>query len=133
MTAPPEPDTPVAATTLGMSAIAVGVAVASTATPRLFLRTFGLDPATEATGAALLGWRLFAVRTATLGVLAARGNPTARDAFLPVQLMDQATWWWGYRRGELPLRTAAMAAAASGAIIALDLRRRLAPGPVSRS
>lgn len=113
-----------------MAAIALAVAASATLAPRPFLRLFGLGPE-EATGAALLGWRLFAVRTAGIGVLAARGNPTARDAFLPVQVLDQACWWWGHRRGELPLRTALLAATASGAIIGLDLYRRLAPAPVS--
>lgn len=108
--------------TRGMATIGGTVAVATAIAPRRFLALFGLGH--QATGAALLGWRLFAVRTAAISALAARGNAVARDLFLPVQVLDQATWWWGYRRGELPLRTAAMAAAASGAIIALDLRRR---------
>ena len=106
-----------------MAAIAGAVAVASTVAPERLMTLFGL-PAGEATGAAVLGWRLMAVRTASISVLAARGDSAARDVFLPVQLMDQAAWWWGYRQGQLPLRTAALAAAASGAIIALDLTRR---------
>ena len=110
--------------TRAMAGIGLAVAVAAVVAPRTFLRAFGIaDPPS---GATLLGWRLFAARTATLSVLAARGSRTARDAFLPVQLMDQAAWWWGHSRGELPLRTAAMATSASGAIIALDLSRRSA-------
>lgn len=109
--------------TKAMAGIGMSVAVAAVVAPRMFLRTFGI--AEPPTGATLLGWRLFAARTAVLSVLAARGSRTARDAFLPVQLMDQAAWWWGHSRGELPLRTAAMAASASGAIIALDVSRRL--------
>lgn len=108
-----------------MAAIGGTVAIASTLAPKLFLRLFGLGDE-EATGAALLGWRLMAVRTASISVLAARGDSTGRDLFLPVQLMDQAAWWWGYRQHQLPLRTAIMAATASGAIITLDLRRRAA-------
>lgn len=108
--------------TRAMAAIGLGVAAASALAPTLFHRTFGL--AEEPTGSSRLGWRLFAVRTASLSVLAARGDATARDAFLPVQLMDQAAWWWGHRRGELPLRTTLMASVASGAIIALDVHRR---------
>lgn len=110
--------------TRGMAAIGLTVSAASVVAPRLFLRTFGLPPE-QATPAATLGWRLFAVRTAALSVLAAGGNPTARDLFLPVQALDQLSWWTAHRRGDLPLRTAATAAAASGAIIALDLRRRV--------
>jgi len=43
--------------------------------------------------------------------VAAGGNGTARDTFLPAQVLDQATWWWGYSRREIPL----------------DLKRRTAP------
>lgn len=113
---------PVLPETRGMAAIGLSVSLAATLAPGLLFRTFGLsDPPS---GAARLGWRLFAVRTAAISVLAANGNTTARDLFLPVQALDQVSWWWGWSRGEIPLRTAAMAAAASGAIIGLDLRRR---------
>ena len=113
---------PVEPQTRAMAAIGLGVSAASALAPVLFHRTFGLTE--EPTGSSRLGWRLFAVRTATLSVLAAQGNRTARDAFLPVQVMDQAAWWWGRSRGELPLRTTLMASVASGAIIALDVHRR---------
>lgn len=115
----------VEAETKGMAAIGLSVSVAAALLPGTFFRTFGITE--EPSGAAKLGWRLFAVRTATISVLAASGNRTARDTFVPVQLMDQATWWWGYSRRELPLRTAVLATVASGAIVALDLKRRTAP------
>lgn len=111
--------------TRAMAAIGLTVAAAATFVPETFFRTFGISE--PASGAAKLGWRLFAVRTATISVLAAAGNSTARETFLPVQVLDQATWWWGYSRREIPLRTAVLASVASGAIIALDLRRRTAP------
>jgi len=109
--------------TNAMAAIGAGVSVASTVAPRLFFRAFGL-PHEQATPGAILGWRLMAARTATISALAAAGNTTARDVFLPIQILDQAAWWWAASRGELPRRTAVMAATASGAIIALDLARR---------
>jgi hypothetical protein len=112
--------------TLAMAAIGGTVAVASAVAPRRLLRLFGI-PDAQTTGAAVLGWRLMAVRTGAVSLLAARGDATARDLFLPVQLADQAAWWWGHRRGELSLRTAVLAATASGAIVALDLRRRTRP------
>jgi hypothetical protein len=105
-----------------MAAIGGAVSLAAALAPRRFLSVFGV--ADHDNGAGRLAWRLFAVRTATISVLAARGDETAQGMFLPVQLMDQAAWWWGYRRGEVPLRTAGLAAAASGAIIALDVTRR---------
>lgn len=105
-----------------MAAIGGSVAVASALAPRPFLRLFG-TPAADITPAAVLGWRLFAVRTAALTGLAAAGSATARDVFLPVQVLDQLSWW---TTPGLPARTRLMATTASGAIVALDLRRRLA-------
>jgi len=72
--------------TRAMAATGVAVAAAATLIPDTFLRTFGIGG--PASGAAKLGRRLFAVRTATISVLAT---------------------------------------VASGAIIALDLKRRTAP------
>ena len=111
--------------TRGMAALGSTVALGSMFAPARLLRLFGL-PKRDASGAALLGWRLMGIRTATVSVLAARGDKTAQAVFLPVQVMDQAAWWWGYRRGQLPLRTAALAATASGVLIGLDLKRRTA-------
>ena len=108
--------------TRGMAAIGSAVSLASATVPGRFLSLFGIGE--EDNGAGRLAWRLFAVRTGAVCALAAAGNETAQRAFLPIQVMDQAAWWWGYSRGEIPLRTAASAAAASGAIIALDLKRR---------
>lgn len=110
---------------LGMAAIGASVAGASALSPRAFLRAFGIDPA-EVTGAAAFGWRLFAVRTAFLSGLAWRGNSTARDAFLPVQILDQLVFWHAFKTRSIPRRAALLAASTSGAIIALDLRRRRA-------
>ncbi len=109
--------------TTAMAAIGATVATGAAFAPAPLLGLFGI-PRADVSGAAVLGWRLMAVRTAAISALAARGDATARDAFLPVQLLDQAAWWWGHRRGELPLRTAVIASATSGAIIALDLSRR---------
>lgn len=106
-----------------MAAIGGGVSVVATVFPRTFLRLFGVPPG-EVTGAAAFGLRLFAVRTAYISVLALRGNPTARDAFLPVQILDQAVFWHAFATRSIPRRGSALAAAMSGVIIALDLRRR---------
>ena len=105
----------------------IGAAVASGAAlaPRPFLRLFGIAPE-EVTGAAAFGWRLFAVRTGYLSALAFRGNDTARDAFRPVQLLDQAVFWHAFATRSVPRRAALMAAGASGAILVLDGRRRSA-------
>lgn len=84
-----------------------------------------MDP-DEVTGAAELGWRLFAVRTGYLGVRAARGDAAAQAAFLPVQVLDQAVFWHAFAVRSVPRRAAAMAAGASAAIVALDVARRRA-------
>ena len=110
-----------------MAAIGATVAGGAGLAPRSFLRMFGID-ASEVTGAAAFGWRLFAVRTGYLSVLAARGNRLAEDAFLPVQVLDQAVFWHAFATRSVPRRAAVMASAASGAIIALDVVRRRSPG-----
>ncbi|HYP48110.1 MAG TPA: hypothetical protein VEQ61_05685 [Thermoleophilaceae bacterium] len=107
----------------GMAAIGGAVASGSALSPRTFLRRFGLRGA-EVTGAAELGWRLFAVRTAYLSALAASGDEAARRAFLPVQVLDQAVFWQAFATRSVPRRAAVMAATASGVIIVLDLTRR---------
>lgn len=111
--------------TRAMAAIGGGVSVAAAVSPRLMLRAFGI-PAAEVTGAAAFGWRLFAVRTAYISALAARGDATAAAAFLPVQLGDQAVFWHAYARRSVPRRASVLAATTSAAIIALDLQRRRA-------
>lgn len=110
--------------TRAMAAIGGTVSVLTAIAPRTFLRPFGIPPE-EVTGAAAFGWRLFAVRTAYLSALAARGDTTARDAFLPIQILDQAVFWHAYAQRSVPRRAPVLAAVTSGAIIALDLRRRL--------
>ena len=105
------------------AAIALGVAAGSALAPRAFLRVFGIAPE-EVTGAAAFGWRLFAARTGYLGARAWSGDAAARDAFLPVQLLDQAVFWHAYATRSVPRRATVMAAATSGVIVALDLRRR---------
>jgi hypothetical protein len=107
----------------GMAAIGGTVALASAARPRAFLRMFGIAPR-EVTGAAAFGWRLFAVRTAYLSVIAWRGDATARAAFLPIQMLDQVVFWHAFAERSVPRRAALLAAATSGAIVALDVRRR---------
>jgi hypothetical protein len=106
-----------------MASIALVVAAAATFAPRGFLRLFGIDAA-QATGAGTFGWRLFAMRNVWVGVNALRGERWAAEAFLPVQLLDQAVFWQAYASRSVPRRAAVQAAAASGVIIALDVRRR---------
>jgi len=112
--------------TQAMAAIGGTVSVASAMFPRLFLRLFGV-PSREVNGVATFGLRLFAARTAYLSVLALRGNTTARDAFLPIQLLDQVVFWHAFKTRSIPRPGAVLAAAVSGVIVALDVRRRLSP------
>lgn len=110
----------------GMAAIGAGVSVASAVAPARFLRAFGV-PREDVTGAATLGWRLFAVRTAYLSALAWKGDATATDAFCPVQVLDQAVFWHAFSTRSVPRRTSVLAAATSGVIVALDVQRRRSP------
>ena len=107
----------------GMAAIGAAVAVATAFVPRRFLRLFGVAPG-EVTGVGVVGWRLFAVRTAYLSALAWRGDASARGAFLPVQALDQLVFWHAFKIRLIPRGGAALAAVTSGAIVALDVLRR---------
>ncbi|PTL58277.1 hypothetical protein [Paraconexibacter algicola] len=109
------------------AAVALAVAAGVTFAPTPFLRLFGIDAA-EVTGAARFGWRLFAVRNVWVAVRALQGDPSATGAFLPVQLMDQVVFWQAYRARSVPRRAPLMAAATSGLIIALELRRTARTG-----
>jgi hypothetical protein len=106
-----------------MAGIALAVAVIAAISPRIALRLFGTD-SSEVTGAAVFGWRLFAVRIGYLGVLAWRGDRTATNAFLPIQVLDQIVFWHALATGSIRRRTAMLASTTSGAIILLDLLRR---------
>ena len=108
----------------GMALIGLSVLAGAGVSPEQFLRIFGV-PREDVTGSAAFGWRLFAVRTAFISGLAWRGDATARRAFPPVQLLDQAVFWHAFVKRSVPRRAALMAAGASGAIILLDgVRRR---------
>jgi len=109
----------------GMAGIAAIVALGTAFSPRLFFGVFGIRPE-DVNGTALFGWHLFAVRTGLLALLAARGSRTALDAFLPIQLLDQAVFWQAFVTRSVPRRASLMAAAVSALIIAVDLYRRSA-------
>lgn len=113
--------------TRGMALIGGGVSLATALAPRPFLRLFGVRP-DEVTGIAVVGWRLFAARTAAISLLAWRGDPTARALFGPLQAADQVVFWEAFRTRALPRPGAALAASVSGVIVALDLVRRRAGG-----
>jgi len=110
----------------GMAAIGAVVSAGVAISPRTFLRPFGI-PAEEITGAGALGWRLFAARTGYLSARALTGDEPARESFLPVQLLDQGIFWHAFATRSVPRRASALAAATSGAIIALDSIRRRTP------
>ncbi len=103
-----------------MAAIGASVAATSWVAPRVLLRILGL-PAAQSTPATALALRLFAVRTAYVSALTARGDRTATRMFLPVQALDQLAWWDLYRRGELGLRPTLTCSAISAGIVAFGL------------
>jgi hypothetical protein len=103
--------------------IALAVGVGAAVSPRLLLRAYGV-PASEVTGAAVLGWRLFAMRNLAVGVAAWRGDESARAMFLPVQVLDQMAFASAYSSRDLPRPAVLAAMATSGAIVAMDVLRR---------
>jgi hypothetical protein len=110
-----------------MAAIALGVGVGAALSPRTLLRAYGVRP-DELTPAGEFGWRLFAMRNLWMGGLALSGNETMRDAFLPIQVLDQAVFAHAFRTRAVPRPAAALAMATSGAIVVLDLVRRRLQG-----
>lgn len=113
--------------TLALAAMAGPVSVASLAAPGRLLRLFGV-PADELTGATSLGWRLFGVRTGWVVVQSLRGDASATAAYLPLQVADQFVFWQAFATRSVPRRTSVLAAATSGVLVALDLRRRAGAG-----
>lgn len=106
-----------------MAGIAGTVAIGSAFAPRSFLRLFGVAP-DEVTGATRLGFGLFATRNAYIAVQALRDDPAAKAAFLPLQALDQIVFWRAYATRSIPRPGALLAISVSGAIVAVDLRRR---------
>lgn len=109
--------------TTTMAAIAGTVALGSVAAPRPFLRLFGVGPE-EVTGATRLALGLFAARNAYIAARALQDDPAAKDAFLPIQALDQVVFWHAFATRTIPRPGAALAATVSGAIVVLDVRRR---------
>ncbi len=110
-----------------MAGIGMAVAITSALSPRTFARAYGIPPS-DMTGGGAFGWRLFAMRTAYLSARALAGDRAARDAFLPVQVLDQAVFAHALRTRAIPRPAAVLAMLTSGAIIALDLERRRSAG-----
>jgi hypothetical protein len=109
--------------TTTMAGIAGAVALGSALVPRHFLRLFGVAPE-EVTGATRLGFGLFATRNAYVAMNALRDDPAAKAAFLPLQALDQVVFWHAYATRSIPRPGALLAISVSGAIVAIDLRRR---------
>lgn len=109
---------------LAAAGLATAVGVGAAVSPTLLLRLFGIAPG-EVTGAAALGWRLFAVRNLFVGIAGLRGDAQARALILPVQLVDQVVFQHAYRTRSVPRRASVGAMAVSGVLIALTgLARR---------
>lgn len=111
-----------------MATIGISVGVAAAFAPVRLQRTFGV-PNDHITPAGDFGWRLFAMRNLYLGGLALAGERSAIAAFLPVQVLDQVVFWHAFANRSVPRRTSALAAAASGVIIGMDLVRRRSDPP----
>lgn len=111
---------------LAAAGLATAVGVGAAVSPTLLLRLFGVAPS-EVTGAAALGWRLFALRNLFVGIAGLRGDARARGLILPVQLADQVVFQHAYRTRSVPRRASGGAIAVSGVLIALCTLARRAP------
>jgi len=111
-----------------VAGIGLAVGVGAAISPRTLLRVYGVDRR-EVTGAGAFGWRLFATRNLYLGTAALSGQRAARQAFLPVQILDQIVFALAYRTRAIPRPAALLAMTTSATIIMLDLLRRAAERP----
>lgn len=102
-------------------AVASAVGAAALVSPAALARVFGLPPSSGQGGAAL-GWRLFGVRTLVVGGAVLSGDPSARRAVLPVQLLDQAVFAHALATRAVPRRSGVLAVATSAVLIALSRR-----------
>ncbi len=109
----------------GFGAIGWSIGAFAALAPRAFLRVYGMRDR-DITGTAEFGWRLFGVRNLVISTAALRGDASARAAFLPVQIADQAVFAHALVTGSVPRRSALLAMGTSGAIIALDVAARRA-------
>ena len=106
-----------------MTAIAGTVAALALVRPRLLVRLLMADP-DELTGIGRFALRLFATRNLWIVARTLQGDPSAARAYLPIQALDQAVFWHAGLRGEVPRRTAALAASISGVIIVAGVRHQ---------
>ena len=98
------------------AAVGIAVGLAAATAPGALSRAYGLGPLS---GGGALGWRLFAGRNLLLAGAALQGRPWARQAVLALQLPDQLAFGHGLATGSLPRRSALLAMATSGAVVAL--------------
>lgn len=103
-----------------VSALALSVGAGFAVAPGQLSRFYGM-PDDEMTGTAAFGWRLFAVRNLVVGGAALGGSVPARQAILPVQLLDQVVFLHALATKSVPRRPALLAMATSGVIIAMCL------------
>lgn len=108
-----------------MIALGGSVGIAAALAPTFLQRSFGIA-ADDVTGSNKVGWRLFATRNLYLTARAMKGDPTAIQAFGHLQSLDQVVFWHAFAKRSVPRRTAVLAAAASAAIVGLDIHRRTA-------
>jgi len=103
-----------------VAGLALLVGVGSVIAPRALSRLYGM-PADGMTGTAALGWKMFGVRTVTIGAAALVGSAPVRQLVIPVQIFDQIVFFQALLTRSVPRKSAIMAMATSGAIIALSL------------
>lgn len=101
------------------SAIGLGAILA----PEKLVALYGV-PASEVTGIAAFGMRLFGIRNLAVGLANARGARWAKDFTLAIQAPDIAMFAHAYKSGYVPKQAAAGALATAGLVTALSLAAR---------
>lgn len=117
-----------ASTAVGGLALAIGAT--ALVSPARLSSVYGLDPPN---GGAGLAWRMFGVRTALIGAAVLAGDPSARRAVLPVQLLDQAVFLHALLTGAVPRRSCLLAMGTSAVLIALSREQLFEPGPTGQA
>lgn len=86
------------------------------------MRAYGVGE--PLTGAGAFGWRLRGACNLVIGTAAWRGSDAAREAIVPIQILDQLAFAHAGLTGAIPRRTWAAASLTSAALIGLSVTGR---------
>lgn len=91
-----------------VAGLALLVGAGSVIAPSALSRLYRM-PADGMTGTAALGWKMFGVRTVTIGAAVLVGSAPARQTVIPVQIFDQIVFLQALLTRSVPRQSALMA------------------------